>query len=175
MKIHDVMTVNAQTCNPSSTLAAVGTLMWRHDCGAIPVVDPVSGMVHGMITDRDVCMATISQPRPAAEIRVSEVVSGPLYAVRADDDVREALQVMREAQVRRLPVVTSDGKLQGIVSINDLILAADAKGGGQSLRGTEVMDTLKDICAHRRCPSSPARAPASILDEGPIGATLTRS
>lgn len=150
MKIHDVMTPKAQTCNPSSDLAAVGTLMWRYDCGAIPVVDPLSGTVHGMITDRDICMAAATQHRPAAEIHVSEVVSGPLYAVRADDDAREALQVMREAQVRRVPVVGSDGKLEGIVSINDLILLADAKSGGRSLLGTEVMDTLKSICAHRR-------------------------
>jgi CBS domain-containing protein len=124
--------------------------MWRYDCGAIPVVDPMSGTVHGMITDRDICMAAATQHRPAAEIHVSDVVSGPLYAVRADNDAREAVQVMRTAQVRRVPVVDSDGKLEGIVSINDLILLADAKNGGGSLLGTEVMDTLKNICAHRR-------------------------
>jgi CBS domain-containing protein len=150
MRIRDVMTPKAQTCSPSSDLAAVGTLMWRYDCGAIPVVDPVSGTVHGMITDRDICMAAATQHRPAAEIHVSDVVSGPLYAVRADNDAREALQIMRKAQVRRVPVVDSDGKLEGIVSINDLILLADAKNGGGSLLGTEVMDTLKNICAHRR-------------------------
>jgi CBS domain-containing protein len=80
---------------------------------------------------------------------VSKVVTGPLHAVRADDDVREALRVMREAQVRRVPVVGSDGTLQGIVSINDLILLAEAKAGRDSLLGTEVMDTLKRICQHR--------------------------
>ena len=149
MKIHDVMTPAAQSCSPSSDLAAVATLMWRYDCGAIPVVDPVSGTVHGMITDRDICMAAATQHRPAAEIRVSEVVSGPLHAVRADDDAREALRVMREAQVRRVPVVGSDGTLQGIVSINDLILLAEAKTGRDSLLGTEVMETLKRICQHR--------------------------
>jgi CBS domain-containing protein len=150
MKIRDVMTPKAQTCSPSSDLATVGTLMWRHDCGAIPVVDPVSGTAHGIITDRDICMAAATQHRPAAEIHVSDVVSGPLYAVRADNDAREALQVMRKAQVRRVPVVDSDGKLEGIVSINDLILLADATNGGRSVLGTEVMDTLKNICAHRR-------------------------
>jgi CBS domain-containing protein len=80
---------------------------------------------------------------------VSKVVTGPLHAVRADDDVREALRVMREAQVRRVPVVGSDGTLQGIVSINDLILLAEAKAGRDSLLGTEVMETLKRICQHR--------------------------
>jgi CBS domain-containing protein len=149
MKIHDVMTPEAQSCSPSTDLAAVGALMWRRDCGTIPVVDPVSGKVQGMITDRDICMAAATKNRPAAEIRVSEVVSGPLHAVRADDDAREALRVMREAQVRRVPVVDSDGKLQGIVSINDLILLADAKTGRDSLLDTEVMETLKRICQHR--------------------------
>jgi CBS domain-containing protein len=130
--------------------------MWRYDCGAIPVVDPVSGTVHGMITDRDICMATATQHRPAAEIRVSEVVSGPLHTARADDDARKALRVMREAQVRRVPVVGSDGTLQGIVSINDLILLAEAKTGKDSLLGTEVLETLKRICQHRALNVPPA-------------------
>lgn len=149
MKIHDVMTPEAQSCSPSSDLAVVGTLMWRGDCGTIPVVDPVSGKVQGMITDRDICIAAATKNRPAAEIRVSEVVTGALHAVRPDDDAREALRVMREEKVRRVPVVGADGTLQGIVSINDLILLADAKSGRHSLLGTEVMDTLKNICEHR--------------------------
>jgi CBS domain-containing protein len=149
MKIYDVMTPEAQSCSPSSDLAAVGALMWRCDCGTIPVVDPVSGKVQGMITDRDICMAAATKNRPAVEISVSEVVTGKLYAVRPDDDAREGLRIMREKKVRRVPVVDSDGKLQGIVSINDLILLADAKSGRHSLPGTEVMDTLKNICAHR--------------------------
>ncbi len=149
MKIHDVMTPEAQSCSPSSDLATVGTLMWRWDCGTIPVVDPVSGKAQGMITDRDICIAAATKNRPAAEISVSEVVTGKLHAVRPNDDVREGLRIMREEKVRRVPVVDSDGRLQGIVSINDLILLADAKTGRHSLLGTEVMDTLKSICEHR--------------------------
>ncbi len=149
MKIHEIMTPEVQSCSPSTDLAAVGTLMWRCDCGTIPVVDPVSGRVQGMITDRDICMAAATNNRPAAEIRVGEVVTGKLHAVRPDDDAREGLRIMREGKVRRVPVLDSDGKLQGIVSINDLILRADAKSEKHSLSGTEVMDTLKNICAHR--------------------------
>ncbi len=119
------------------------------------MVDPVSGTVQGMITDRDICIAAATKHRPAAEIRVSEVVTDRLHTVRPDDDVREGLRIMREEKVRRVPVVDSDGKLQGIVSINNLILLADAKSGRQSLLGTEVMETLKSICAHRPLRASP--------------------
>jgi hypothetical protein len=55
-----------------------------------------------------------------------------------------------------VPVVGSDGTLQGIVSINDLILLADAKTEGDSLLGTEVLETLKRICQHRALTVPPA-------------------
>ena len=119
---------------------------------------PVSHGQDGMITDRDICMAAATTHRPAAEVRVSEVVSGPLHAVRADDDATEALRVMRETQVRRVPVVGSDGTLQGIVSLNDFILRAKAKTERDALLGAEVLETLTRLCQHRALNVPPAPA-----------------
>jgi hypothetical protein len=102
-----------------------------------------------MITDRDICLAAATKHRPAAEISVSEVVSGPLHAVRADDDAKEALRVMRETQGAARAGRRLRGTLQGVVSINDFILRAEAKTGRDSLLGREAMDPLKRICQHR--------------------------
>ena len=82
--------------------------MWDYDCGALPVVNE-AGHVIGMITDRDIAIAAATKRRPAAEIAVSEVISGNVCSCVRDDDIKSALKTMRHEKVRRLPVVKADG------------------------------------------------------------------
>lgn len=150
MKVKAIMTHEVQCCGPNTNLAAAASMMWDSDCGALPVVN-VQGEIVGMITDRDICMAASTKNRAPSEITVWETASGKVVACRPEDDVHTALDLMERERVRRLPVVDEDGFLEGIVSINDLILAAR----GQSGRGTsdlssdDVMRTLKAVSAHR--------------------------
>src|SRR5215469_8618636 len=91
-------------------------------CGVLPAVAS-SGEVVGMITDRDICMAAAIRHCDPASIRVSEVISGNVYACSPDAEIHTAFTVMRQKHVRRLPVVTAEeGKLVGILSINDMEL-----------------------------------------------------
>jgi CBS-domain-containing membrane protein len=76
-----------------------------------------------------ICMAVATRNRLASEIKVSEVMSGAIHACRAADDVKQALKVMEREQVRRLPIVNDDGKLQGILSIRDIVLRAEGGHG----------------------------------------------
>lgn len=149
MKVQDVMTPNPETCSPRANLAAAAMMMWRCDCGVIPVADD-DGTIRGMITDRDICMAVATQHRYADDIRVEEVMSREVCAVRPDDDVELAEGRMRSERVRRLPVVESDGRLAGVISINDLILNADSSGRGKRDRIStdEVMSVLRSISGH---------------------------
>ncbi len=158
MKVQEVMTSHVKSCRPETNLAAVATLMWEGDCGVLPVVDN-AGTVVGMITDRDLAMATATQGRLAAEIAVSEVISGTVYACTVDEDVKPALKTMRHERVQRLPVGNEDGMLQGILCMNDRVLRAEEAKGRHvpDCSYEEVMSTLKAICAHR-----PARAAAHI-------------
>jgi predicted transcriptional regulator len=77
-----------------------------------------------VITDRDICLAVTGGDRRAAEIRVEEVMSKPAHTCRPSDDVRQALAIMRERRVRRLPVVGERGELVGLLSLDDVVLAA---------------------------------------------------
>lgn len=82
-----------------------------------------------MITDRDIAIAAATKGRLATEINVGEVISGNVYACVLDENVNSALKTMRRERVRRLPVIGSDGKLAGTLSINDIVLrAGEAKG-----------------------------------------------
>ena len=81
--------------------------------------------VVGMITDRDICMAAATKHRDPANIRVKEVISGQVYGCSCDTDIHEALKIMQQKQVRRLPIISAeDGRLQGILSMNDVALKA---------------------------------------------------
>src|SRR5690349_7646179 len=126
MKVKDLMTANPVTCSPGDNLASVALQMWDWDCGVLPVVD--DGQIRGVITDRDISMALLFKGKPASAVTVAEVVNGYVYSCSPDDEVADALRIMREHKVRRLPVV-EDGRLQGLLSLNDVVLEARAESG----------------------------------------------
>ena len=150
MKIQDIMNRPVESCGPKTDLAAAAMIMWRHDCGLVPIVDD-ERRVLGVVTDRDVCIAVATRHRRADELTAAEVMSRRLFTLRADDDVHQALETMRRERIRRLPVVDADRRLVGILSINDLVLAAKPASGRavtSDLTANEVIDTLRAICEH---------------------------
>jgi CBS domain-containing protein len=152
MKVKDVMTRDVQVCTPDMNLAAAAMIMWENDCGCVPVMNPDDCRVIGVITDRDICIGVASKGRKASDITVTEVFSGNLYACNSEDNIRDALKLMRAEKVRRLPVISANGTLEGIVSMNDIVLhAEDARGKKMSeLSYEDVSLTMKEICDHRR-------------------------
>jgi signal-transduction protein with cAMP-binding, CBS, and nucleotidyltransferase domain len=119
-------------------------MMWSADCGIIPIVD--DGKLCGVITDRDICIALGTRNQRASEVCVSDVATQPVEACEADSDVHAVMSKMRKARIRRIPVVNSEGGLQGMLTLNDLILAAERKHG--ALDYEEVMNTLKAVSDH---------------------------
>jgi CBS domain-containing protein len=124
MKIKDVMTSNVRTCFMSDNLATAAQLMWDHDCGCVPVLSEGARVV-GMLTDRDICMASYFQGVPLSGIQVSTVMSRQLIVCSSDDDLSAAERIMREKKVRRLPVLNKQGRLVGLLSISDIARRAD--------------------------------------------------
>jgi CBS-domain-containing membrane protein len=113
------MARNVRTCFTSDNLATAAQLMWDHDCGCVPVLNE-QGLVVGMLTDRDICIAAFSQRVPISEIKVSAVMSRQLFVCTADDDRSAAERIMSEKKVRRLPVLSKDGRLIGLLSLSDI-------------------------------------------------------
>jgi CBS domain-containing protein len=145
MTVRDIMSTTVRVCRPDTDLAAVAKLMWDHDCGFIPVVDPAGGIV-GVITDRDICMASATRRSIPERISATQAMSGPIHACAPSDSVKSALAVMKRFTVRRLPVVDAGGRLQGVVSLNDIVLAAERE---KAASPREILSTLAGICAHR--------------------------
>jgi CBS domain-containing protein len=140
----DVMRRSPRVCDPNETLADAGETMAGVDCGVLPVVGE-RGKVAGVITDRDICLALTTSDRRPSEVAVYDVMSGHVYTCRPDDDLRSALQTMREHHVRRLPVVDAEGVIEGILSLDDVVLHARAEQEFTGPFHGDVADTLKAI------------------------------
>ncbi len=162
MKVKEVMTPNPSACTPTSTLADAAGLMWDNDCGIVPVVKE-GGKVVGLVTDRDICMAAQINNRNLSNIAVEEVISGEVFACGPDDDVRTALKTMAQNKVHRLPVVAADGSLEGVLSMNDLVLKAEdsREKKAPELSYADVIKAYKGICEHR-LPAQQARSAAGV-------------
>ena len=150
MKVREIMTTDVEGCGPETNLAAAARIMWEKDCGSVPVLDS-EGRVIGIITDRDICMALTTRNQLASEVTAGDVMGGAAKTCAPEDNASAALKTMQTEQLRRLPVVVDDGKLVGILSLNDVIL--NSKQGkskkGAHVSHAEVMDTLKALSRHR--------------------------
>jgi CBS domain-containing protein len=153
MKVEQLMTRTVKACSPDDTLNRAAQLMWEGDCGCLPVVSTDGdGRVIGVITDRDICMAAYTQGRRLSEIPVASAMAREVIACRPSDGVSQAEALMRDHQVRRLPVVDGAGRLVGILSLNDIAREAqrEATGAGRKeVTQADVAETLAQVCRPR--------------------------
>ena len=149
MKIKEVMTPNATAIWLTESLVDAAKLMWDNDCGILPIIKDGRKVV-GIITDRDICMAMAMRDTNPSSVSVEEVMSGQVYAVNPEDDVDQALQEMQEHKIRRLPVVNREGELEGILSMNDIVLQAKKSNttAADSIKYSDVVKTYQAICSH---------------------------
>lgn len=148
MKVKEVMTPDARAIWLTESLADAAKEMWENDCGALPIIKDRRKVV-GMITDRDICMATAMRDRNPSHISVEEVMNQTVYTTELEADVEHALETMREHKVRRLPVLNAEGELEGILSMNDIVLRAKIHNGEEPPIGyADVVKTYQAICEH---------------------------
>lgn len=158
MKVKEVMAPNAQAIWLTESLTDAARMMWENDCGVLPIIKDCRKVI-GMITDRDICMAMTMRDQSPSGISVEEVMSGRVYSVSPEDDIDKALQAMQENKIRRLPVVNEEGELEGILSMNDVVLHASDDAAGDGIAYTDVVKTYQAICEHPR----PAAASAASM------------
>jgi CBS domain-containing protein len=151
--VKDIMTAAPRTCTLGTNLAAAAALMLDGDCGMLPVVK--DGQLVGIVTDRDMYIALATRDKRPSEMAVGEVVQAPVYTCSPDDDVQTALEKMKKHRVRRLPVEGFGGTIMGVVSMNDIIVAA---GPRKPVREAAVLSTLQAICGHHHPASRIAAA-----------------
>jgi CBS domain-containing protein len=157
MKVAEIMVGSVDSCRAGDALDAVARIMWEKDCGAVPVVDDRS-IILGMITDRDVCMATYTQGRPPGEIPVSSAMSKGLWWCSPEDDLSRAEEMMRTHQIRRLPVADKEGRLVGILSLADIAREAAREEGGRKPRKQVNFDEVGRLLSAISKPRFPSES-----------------
>lgn len=129
MKVKELMTAEALVyCSLDTKLRNVAKIMKDANHGVLPVVDK-NNKVLAMITDRDVCLAMASKTdKPFDDLIAKDAISNlMIQSVKPDEKISHALKEMRKNKIARLPVTDEDGKLKGIISINNILNHAIAK------------------------------------------------
>lgn len=151
MKAQDIMTAKPVCCTPADSVQDVALVMRDHDCGCVPIVDPQTGVLVGVITDRDLAVRGLASGR-GAHARVGELMSEAPRCASEADDILVIERLMAEHQIRRIPVVDAEGCCIGIISQADVARAALGSG--------EV--TERDVATVVERVSRPSRWRASL-------------
>jgi CBS domain-containing protein len=130
--ISEVMTSNPRTIEPSTPIVEAAKIMRDGDVGSIPIVE--GDQLWGTITDRDISIRAVAEGRDAASTTVGEIASRDLVTVDPQQGFDEALRLMAQHQVRRLPVVEEDGRLVGIVAQADIAQIGDDARTGETVQ-----------------------------------------
>jgi CBS-domain-containing membrane protein len=119
-----------------------------------------------VLTDRDICMAAYTTGRRLRDLRVADCMSKGIATCRPDDDLAAAARTMAEHRVRRLPVVDAQRKVIGVLSMNDVVRAAESRELAE-----QTLSALKSICAPRAVVGASQRRAPSVTAAGPTAAS----
>jgi CBS domain-containing protein len=127
--IREVMTSNPSTVEPDTTVVEAARIMKQEDAGVVPVTE--NGRLTGMVTDRDIAIRVVAEGKDPGSTTVREVASTDLVTVDPQQDLDEALRLMAQHKVRRLPVIEEDGRLVGVLAQADIAREGDDTQTGQ--------------------------------------------
>ncbi|HEY8563265.1 MAG TPA: CBS domain-containing protein [Pyrinomonadaceae bacterium] len=133
-RCREIMTRNVKTASRETTLREVAALMRDGDMGAVPVVE--NGKLVGIVTDRDIVVRAVADGRDAGTA-VGDVMTAEVFAAGENDFVFEAIRLMGDRQVRRVPIINEAGELAGIIAMADVALETEDE--------REIAETLEEI------------------------------
>lgn len=123
MKVGEACNREVVIIDRKTTIIEAAKLMRTYHVGDVVVVEqrPVGGIPVGILTDRDIVIELIAKEVDFQSISIEDCMTFNLLQAREDDDLREVLEWMRSKGVRRIPVVSGNGVLQGILTFDDMV------------------------------------------------------
>jgi CBS domain-containing protein len=146
MQIRDVMTQGVQTVDSNAPAIEAAAKMREFDIGSLPVCD--GERLEGLLTDRDIAVRLVAAGLDASTTKVSEIMTPGATYCFDDQTLEEAAAVMEAHQIRRLPILTRNKHLIGVLSLGDLAVRT---------LGTEDRDRADDALEDISAPSEPKR------------------
>ncbi len=132
MKVHDVMHPGASWVAPDALLPEIAALMDSEDIGAIPVGE--NDKLIGMVTDRDIVVRGYGSDADPLQLTARDVMSQPIVFCTANEDLEDAVRIMEQKQVRRLPVIDEHRRMVGMLSLGDVAAKASSSISAETLR-----------------------------------------
>ena len=120
MRIKDIMTTDVKTVSEKSAINEAAKIMSEFQIGCLIVAD--KGLLEGIITERDIMREVVSKNRIPSDVKVQDVMTKEVVAVRPDMEIEEAAKIMSERKIKRLPVLYKNS-IVGIVSSVDIVAA----------------------------------------------------
>ncbi len=137
IKCREIMTKDPSTVSREMSLQEVARLLKAGDIGILPVVEPGTNKLVGLVTDRDIVIRAVADGKSVTETRVGDIMTTEVFTANPDDFAFEAIRTMGDKQVRRVPIVDDAGTLMGIVSMADIALEMEDE--------REIAETLEEI------------------------------
>jgi CBS domain-containing protein len=146
MKVKDVMMRTPAFCTTESNAGEAVEIMWNRNCGLLPIVNPEK-KVAGVVTDRDVCIALGTRDVRPGELAVRSIMTGKVFSCVPEEEIHSALATMARERVRRLVVLNTEGNLEGILSMDDIVRHATDRATGKfpELSYADVVSTLQHV------------------------------
>jgi CBS domain-containing protein len=118
MKVKDAMHKGAEWVPPSAKLSEIAAIMKKHDIGAVPVGE--NDRLVGMVTDRDMVCRGIADGKDPAKLTAKDVMTKGVVYCRDNEDLTEAIRTMEQKKIRRLPVISEQKRMIGMLSLGDV-------------------------------------------------------
>jgi CBS domain-containing protein len=136
MKVRDMMHKGAEYVAPNAKLQVIAKKMRDYDIGAIPVCQ--DGKPVGMVTDRDIAIRALADGKDVAKLEAKDIMSQDVIFCRDTENAEDAIQIMENNQIRRLPVLNEAKKLVGMVSLGDISHALSQNVTGEVTRAVSA-------------------------------------
>jgi len=136
MKVKQAMHRKAEWREPTTPIMEIAQLMKDEDIGAVPIGE--NDRLIGMVTDRDIVVRALAGGRDPASLNARDVMTPGIVFCREDEDVDDAVELMEEKQLRRLPVINAKKRLVGMLSLGDVSHAAPLDESGELLKAVSA-------------------------------------
>lgn len=132
MKVKEAMHKNVQWCAPTTTVATLANIMKAEDIGSIPIGE--NDKLIGMVTDRDIALRGVANGGNMSKKTAKDVMSEGIIYCRENESIEDAIHLMEDKQVRRLPVINDKHRMVGILSLGDVSHAVDQNLSGELVK-----------------------------------------
>ena len=131
MKVRDAMHKSAEWVEATTSVQTIAKKMRDLDVGAIPIGE--NDRLIGMVTDRDITLRAVAEGKDAGKLTARDVMSKGIVFCRDSEDVEDAVRIMEQKQIRRLPVLDENKRMVGMLSLGDVSHCASHEISGETL------------------------------------------